>query len=99
MALLFGVAERVEDPKSFFKLNPEVFEQVVSTVRAAFGRDTDKQDIYEHVTSPEDVYLLTNNGKIIAMASYNSKNISGIPCLIPEGMTVVPEFQGKGIFN
>jgi len=33
------------------------------------------------------------------MASFNSRKLSGIPCLIPEGVVIVPEMQGKGIFK
>lgn len=56
------------------------------------------QDIYNHITSPQKVFLL-RNGEILAMASYNSVSLSGLPSLIVEGIAVAPEVQGKGIFR
>ncbi len=59
----------------------------------------DYEDIYQHVTSPEVVFLGENSGGIVAMASYNSVVLSGIPSLIVEGIAVSPEEQGKGLFR
>lgn len=59
----------------------------------------DYQDIYLHVTSPETVFLAEEQNKILAMASYNSVVLSGIPALIVEGIAIEPETQGKGIFS
>ncbi|MEK6894983.1 MAG: GNAT family N-acetyltransferase [Nanoarchaeota archaeon] len=68
-------------------------------VRNAFGRpDMDYQDIYNHVTSPENLVLLESD-KVIAMGSYNCKKFSGIPSLIVEGVAIDPQFQGRGIFS
>lgn len=58
----------------------------------------DYQDIYLHVTSPETVFLAEEQNKVLAMASYNSVVLSGIPSLIVEGIAVEPGTQGKGIF-
>ena len=59
----------------------------------------DYEDIYQHVTSPEVVFLGENTEGIVAMASYNSVVLSGIPSLIVEGIAVAPEEQGKGLFG
>ncbi len=58
----------------------------------------DYRDIYLHVTSPETVYLAEEENEVLAMASYNSVVLSGIPSLIVEGIAVAPEVQGKGLF-
>ena len=58
----------------------------------------DYQDIYLHVTSPETVFLAEEHNRVLAMASYNSVVLSGIPSLIVEGIAIEPETQGKGIF-
>ncbi len=56
------------------------------------------QDIYDHITLPERVFLF-RNGEINAMASYNRKYFAGFPCLIVEGICLNPSIQGKGIFK
>jgi len=58
----------------------------------------DYEDIYLHVTSPETVFLAEEQNKVLAMASYNSVFLSGIPSLIVEGIAIAPESQGKGLF-
>ncbi|GBE20196.1 hypothetical protein BMS3Abin17_00932 [archaeon BMS3Abin17] len=68
-------------------------------VNSGFEKDINKQDIYEHVTSPEFVYLLEADSTILAMASYNRRLLSGIPSLIVEGIVIAPEVQGKGLFG
>ena len=70
----------------------------MSVVRAGFGRNLDFDDIYKHVTMPQEVYLL-RNGKISAMASYNRRVFIGKNCLIVEGIAMLPEVQGKGLFR
>lgn len=85
-------------PKKFFDSNPEDLEQVVKVVRDGFGRSLGFQDIYQHVTNPESVYLL-RNGEIKAMASYNSREFCGFKSLVVEGIAISPEVQGKGIFS
>ena len=59
----------------------------------------DYQDIYLHVTFPETVFLAEEQNRVLAMASYNSVILSGIPSLIVEGIAIEPETQGKGIFS
>lgn len=59
----------------------------------------DYQDIYNHVTAPETVYLLEGNGSVLAMASYSRALLSGIPSVIVEGIAVDPEIQGRGVFR
>ena len=59
----------------------------------------DYQDIYLHVTSPGTVFLAEEQNRVLAMASYNSVVLSGIPALIVEGIAIEPETQGKGIFS
>ena len=85
-------------PKDFFDSNPKDLEEVVRVVRQGFGRNTDFQDIYNHVTTPENVYLL-RNGDIKAMASYSRATLSGFDSLIVEGIVMLPEIQGKGLFK
>ena len=68
-------------------------------VNSAFGKDLRYEDIYQHVTCPEKVVLVRQEGKILAMGSYNKQVLSGIPGLIVEGVTVNPEVQGKDIFR
>ena len=68
-------------------------------MNGAFGRNLEFNDIYQHVTSPEQVFLLNHRDKIIAMGSYNKRNFVGNDCLIVEGIAVVPEMQGRGIFK
>lgn len=64
-----------------------------------FGRELDFQDIYDHVTSPDEVYLLRNEQAIESMASYNRRVFSGKTALIVEGVVVSPRIQGKGVFG
>lgn len=94
----FGEIIKVNRPREFFSSNPDVVDQVAEVVRRAFGRNLEYDDIYQHITSPENVYLL-KNGEINAMASYNRRVLSGIPALVAEGIAVAPEIQGKGLFR
>jgi hypothetical protein len=63
----------------------------------------DYEDIFRHVTEPERVFLFEqkNNGslEVLAMGSYNRALLSGIPCLIVEGIAIDPLMQGRGIFK
>ena len=52
-----------------------------------------------HVTSPETVFLAEEQNRVLAMASYNSVILSGVPALIVEGIAIEPDTQGKGIFS
>ena len=60
-------------------------------------------DIYRHVTEPQEVYLFEQelNGilKILGMASYNRRILLGIPSLIVEGIAINPSMQGKNLFK
>ncbi len=58
----------------------------------------DYQDIYLHATVPEIVFLAEEQNRVLAMASYTSTILSGIPSLIVEGVAITPYAQGKGIF-
>lgn len=68
-------------------------------MNSAFGRELDRGDIYQHVTSPEFVYLLRQQGKLVAMASYNKARLADKESLIVEGIAVLPEMQGRGVFR
>jgi hypothetical protein len=94
-----GYIKEIQNPKNFFDSNPLKLQEVVNVVRSGFGKKTDFRDIYEHVTSPERVYLLEKEKRIVAMASYNKKIFSGFPSLIVEGIAIKEAFQGKGIFK
>jgi len=96
--VVFGVT-KLNQPKDFFDSNPKKLEEICFLVNSAFERDLDFEDIYNHITSPESVYLLEINKRLSAMASYNRKIFSGISCLVVEGIAVAPENQGKGIFS
>lgn len=85
-------------PKKYFDSNHEDLAQVVKVVRAGFGRNLDFQDIYNHLTNPEIVYLLRND-EIKAMASYSRKRFAQADSLVVEGISVAPEMQGRGIFK
>ena len=67
-------------------------------MRNGFGRNLDFQDIYNHVTSPDEVYLL-RNGDIKAMASYNRRVFADTPSLVVEGIAMDSSVQGKGVFG
>lgn len=92
----------VRNPKSFFDNNPKELEEVTSVVNSAFGRSLEFEDIYQHVTSPEQVLLLRQDKRLVAMASYNSlefERMTDCSCLIVEGIAVIPEMQGKRVFR
>lgn len=67
-------------------------------MNSAFGRNLEFDDIYNHVTSPESLYLLRQE-KMVAMASYNKQKFADVDSLVVEGIAVAPEMQGKGIFK
>lgn len=71
----------------------------MSLVRASFGRELEYEDIYQHVTCPESVYLLEDKDNVLAMGSYHREVFSGIPSLIVEGIAVAPKFQGRRLFE
>lgn len=59
----------------------------------------DYDDIYNHVTQPEEVYLLHKDDQLVAMGSYSRARFSGYPSLVVEGIAVSPEMQGRGVFR
>jgi len=67
-------------------------------VNSAFGRNLEFDDIYQHITSPESLYLLRQN-KLVAMAAYTGKQFSSRHCLYVDGIAISPEMQGKGVFK
>lgn len=71
----------------------------MAVVRAGFGKQLDANDIYEHLTEPSKLLLLQDDERILAMASYNTKYFMGIQSLIVEGVAMLPEVQGMGIFS
>ncbi len=104
MGGLFGInINRIFNPKSFFELeeNKSRLEETVSVVRNAFDRpNMDYGDIYNHLISPEMLFLLEDNKeKILGMAAYNKVLLSGIPSLIVEGIAIDPMIQRKGMFR
>ncbi|GEM_PF-1443656 len=100
MCNVFGVLDVIRNPKSYFDEQSQTLEDVVGLVRRAFGRELEFDDIYRHVTLPEEVCLLRNeDGSLIAMRSHNRKTFSGIPSLFLEGAVVDPVFHGKGIYG
>lgn len=68
-------------------------------VHVAFGKQFDADDIYEHLTEPDKLLLLQYQGRILAMASYNTKFFKGRQSLIVEEIAMLPEVQGKGVFS
>lgn len=66
---------------------------------AGFGRHLETDDIYKHLTEPDKLLLLKGDDRVLAMASYNTKYFKGMPSLIVEGIAMVPEVQGRGIFS
>ena len=74
-------------------------EEVAGVVRRAFGRDLEFEDIYNHVTLPQEVCLLRKDGHIVAMRSHNRKVLSGIPSLVLEGAAIDPSLHGNGIYG
>jgi len=95
-----GVLDIISNPKSYFDEHRQSLEEVVGLVRRAFGTDLDFDDIYRHVTLPQEVCLLRNeDGSLKAMRSHNRKTISGIPCLFLEGAVIDPSLHGHGIYG
>lgn len=90
---------KVDSPNHYIDSNPDVLNQIVSVVQDAFGRELDFDDIYEHVTSPESLYLIEEGNRIVGMASYNTIELSGFPSLIVEGVAFSSKFQRKGLFK
>ena len=76
-----------------------MFKSTASMIRRAFGKNLTDEDIYQHITSPEMVYLLEVEGELSGIASYNRASLSGIPTLIIEGVAISPEMQGKNFFK
>src|SRR3989338_646772 len=102
LLLLFGVlVNRIDSPQKFFESYPRKLEGAVEVVRIAFGRpDMDFGDIYDHLVSPEILFLMENqDGNIAGMAAYNACSLAGISSLIVEGIAMDPSIQARGIFR
>ena len=93
------IIHRIENPRDFFRKGSARLAEIANVVRSAFGRNLEDDDIYTHVTAPDEVYILNTDESISAMASYNRQIFSGIPCLVVEGIAIAPEFQNKGLFK
>lgn len=90
---------QISDPKAFFDSEPRELEKIVDLVRRSFDSKISYEDIYQHVTIPDDVYLLEDGDKILAMASYSHMHFGSLPVLVAEGAAVAPEVQKRGIFG
>ncbi|MBS3094156.1 hypothetical protein J4474_00685 [Candidatus Pacearchaeota archaeon] len=90
---------KIENPKNFFDKEKEILNQTIEVVRDAFASPMGFEDVYQHLTIPEKVYLLFNEEKVIGMGSYSQKVFSGIPVLTTDGIAIKEDFQGKGVFN
>ncbi len=93
-----GDINKIINPKEFFAPENNL-EKIVSMVRKSFGSEMEVEDIYNHVTFPERIYLLEFDEEILAMASYSSRNFSGHSVLIGEGAAIIPEVQANGVFR
>ena len=91
--------KEVGNPKEFFNSNPKIFSELVEIVRDAFGTEMGEQDVYEHLTEPDKVFLLEGGSECVGMYSFNSINLGEHSMLFVEGMAVHPSFQGKEIFS
>ena len=94
-----GILEQILFKKEFFNKNQNDFKEVVKVVREAFGTEMTEQDIYEHLTIPQKVFLLRNGRGIFAMGSYTSKDIQGKSILYIEGVAIHPLMQGRRVFE
>lgn len=95
-----GELSKIRNPREYFDGNRLVLEEVVGVVRRAFGREMDFEDVYNHVTHPQEVFLLRDNlGKLIAMRSHNRVIFSGLPSLVLEGAAIDPEYHGRGVYQ
>ena len=83
----------------FFRSNPRSFEQVSSAICSGFGRPLFVEDIYQHLTGPENLFLLKDREKFVAMMSCNVRKFLGHPTLILEGVAMDSRIQGQGIFG
>ena len=102
MLFLFGVfANRILNPREFFESAPTKLEETVDVVRRAFGRpEMSYEDIYDHLASPEILYLIESRDReLIGMAAYNTCLLSGIPSLVVEGVAIDSSAQSRGIFR
>jgi hypothetical protein len=90
---------KIENPKTFFDREKDILDQTVEVVRDAFVSPMEYDDVYQHLTLPEKVYLLFNEDRVIGMGSYSQKVFSGIPVLTTDGVAIKEEFQGKGFFS
>jgi len=90
---------KIENPKNFFDKEKEILSQTVEVVKDAFSSPMEFEDVYQHLTLPEKVYLLFNEDEVIGMGSYSQKVFSGIPVLTTDGVAIKEKFQGKGLFS
>jgi hypothetical protein len=95
-----GILEKITQPKSYFDENQHVFYAVSKVVRNAFGKDLDMEDIYQHLTKPDEVFLLRNfQDKVIAMRSHSRVSLSGVPSVVLDGAAIGPDYHGRGIYG
>lgn len=90
---------KIRNPKEFFIKKNNIFENVIDMVRNSFGSDMTEEDIYNHLTSPKDIYLVFNGKKILAMGAYTPRIILGESLLHIEGVAIHSSAQGKGLFK
>lgn len=90
---------KIENPKEFFDREKDILNQTVEVVRNAFASQMEYEDVYNHLTQPEKVYLVFNHSEVVGMGSYSEKVFSGIPTLTADGIAIREDFQGRGVFS
>lgn len=73
--------------------------EIHELVNASFGKILTEEDIFEHITTPDEVCLLRENGTLLAMRSHSRTILSGFPTTILEGAAIHPNVQGNGLYS
>jgi len=88
---------QIKNPIEYFK-NEKKFNETIEAIRDGFGSEMTKEDCYNHLISPDKLFLVEENNEIKGMASYSNINI-GENILFAEGAAFKKEVQGKGLFK
>lgn len=89
--------EKIENPRNYFLENDNILNKTIEAVRNGFGTPMTKEDVFNHLVEPDDLYLIREMEDILGMTSYST--IGDGKVLFVEGVSIDPICQGKGIFG
>ena len=92
---------RIENPNQTLQGEERetLVEKLVDIARDGFGSEITQDDVENHVLTVDLLYLIENEGELVAFSSYDFLEVEGEQVLYLSGIVVKQDKQQRGIFE